>query len=267
MFSSAFWIQPDLVFSEDPAHCLQDLRPFFARLWELVFRKLQQRTYFPDAHTEIGKAHPEKLLLSLLHIRQQLRGQRHAGLNARGKAGIGGLVGCKEPRLPRQAADVRFCQAAFPQRRTNAQFPQCPHPRPVAGIIGRVCPVDHQRISVFFRCFPYLGEYHGLTVVTAVRRVGTDGRIPQNIEGQYFQPETELFADGFCIRKFKRSPALIANYAYNLVKLYNQFYQATPILREENNSLKLFRIQLSRVVARYIAHAMSLLGIAVPEKM
>lgn len=63
------------------------------------------------------------------------------------------------------------------------------------------------------------------------------------------------------------SPALIANYAYNLVKLYNQFYQATPILREENNSLKLFRIQLSRVVARYIAHAMSLLGIAVPEKM
>ncbi|MBO4542529.1 MAG: arginine--tRNA ligase [Bacteroidales bacterium] len=63
------------------------------------------------------------------------------------------------------------------------------------------------------------------------------------------------------------SPALIANYAYNLVKLYNQFYQATPILREENSLLKLFRIQLSRVVARYIAHAMSLLGIAVPEKM
>lgn len=63
------------------------------------------------------------------------------------------------------------------------------------------------------------------------------------------------------------SPAVIANYAYNLVKLYNQFYQATPIFREENAELKLFRIQLSQAVARYVAHAMSLLGIQVPQKM
>ena len=63
------------------------------------------------------------------------------------------------------------------------------------------------------------------------------------------------------------SPALIANYAYSLVKMYNQFYQATPIFKEENALLRLFRLQLSQTVGRFIAHAMSLLGIDVPDKM
>jgi len=63
------------------------------------------------------------------------------------------------------------------------------------------------------------------------------------------------------------SPALIANYTYELVKAYNHFYQDTPVLREENNELKVFRLQLSLYIADVIKYAMSLLGIEVPEKM
>jgi len=63
------------------------------------------------------------------------------------------------------------------------------------------------------------------------------------------------------------SPALIANYAYDLVKAYNHFYQDTPILREENETLRTFRLQLSDFTAKIIKHAMALLGIDVPEQM
>jgi len=63
------------------------------------------------------------------------------------------------------------------------------------------------------------------------------------------------------------SPALIANYAYELVKTYNHFYQDTPVLREENNKLRTYRLQLSLHTASIIKHATSLLGIDVPEQM
>lgn len=63
------------------------------------------------------------------------------------------------------------------------------------------------------------------------------------------------------------SPALIANYTYELVKTYNHFYQDTPILREENPDKRIFRLQLSKVTASIIQKAMKLLGIDVPEQM
>jgi len=63
------------------------------------------------------------------------------------------------------------------------------------------------------------------------------------------------------------SPALVANYAYDLVKEYNQFYQEINILREENLPLKQFRLLLSQTVARTIKTCMGLLGIDVPERM
>ncbi|MDR1592647.1 MAG: arginine--tRNA ligase [Prevotellaceae bacterium] len=63
------------------------------------------------------------------------------------------------------------------------------------------------------------------------------------------------------------SPALIANYAYELAKEYNQFYHDYPILREENSDLKNFRLALSENVSRVIRSAMGLLGIDVPDKM
>ncbi|AJH15901.1 MULTISPECIES: arginine--tRNA ligase [Myroides] len=63
------------------------------------------------------------------------------------------------------------------------------------------------------------------------------------------------------------SPALIANYVYELVREYNSFYQTVSILGEEDAVLKAFRVQLSEKVGMVIKDAFSLLGIAVPDRM
>lgn len=63
------------------------------------------------------------------------------------------------------------------------------------------------------------------------------------------------------------SPALIANYSYELVKLYNGFYQSIQILTEEDVNLRNFRLHLSQNVAKIIRTSMSLLGIDVPNRM
>jgi arginyl-tRNA synthetase len=63
------------------------------------------------------------------------------------------------------------------------------------------------------------------------------------------------------------SPALIANYAYELVKEYNQFYHDYSILREEDAAVRSLRLALSEATSRVVRSAMSLLGIRVPERM
>ena len=63
------------------------------------------------------------------------------------------------------------------------------------------------------------------------------------------------------------SPALIANYVYELTKLFNRFYNEYSILKEENMDLKKFRLQLAKTCAQTIANAMNLMGIRVPERM
>ena len=63
------------------------------------------------------------------------------------------------------------------------------------------------------------------------------------------------------------SPALIANYTYDLVKEYNQFYHDFSILHEDNEQLKVFRLVLSANVAKIVKEGMGLLGIEVPERM
>ena len=63
------------------------------------------------------------------------------------------------------------------------------------------------------------------------------------------------------------SPALIANYTFELVKLYNHFYQSIPILIEENKEVRDMRLVLSRNVAKTINLAMKLIGVRVPERM
>ncbi len=65
----------------------------------------------------------------------------------------------------------------------------------------------------------------------------------------------------------QHSPALIANYTYDLVKEYNSFYQTVSILGEANLETKVFRVLLSAKVAAVIQSAFSLLGIAVPNRM
>jgi arginyl-tRNA synthetase len=63
------------------------------------------------------------------------------------------------------------------------------------------------------------------------------------------------------------SPALVANYTYELVKEYNSFYQTVSILGEEDTDRRTFRVQLSKKVGDTIRSAFGLLGIAVPERM
>ena len=63
------------------------------------------------------------------------------------------------------------------------------------------------------------------------------------------------------------SPALIANYIYDLAKEYNQFYHDCSILKEQDGAVRAFRLLLSATVADVICRGMSLLGIEVPERM
>lgn len=63
------------------------------------------------------------------------------------------------------------------------------------------------------------------------------------------------------------SPALVANYTFDLAKEYNQFYHDHNIMREEDEAIRQFRLDLSYFTANVIRNGMKLLGIEVPEKM
>jgi arginyl-tRNA synthetase len=79
--------------------------------------------------------------------------------------------------------------------------------------------------------------------------------------------QIELYPEVIQNAANNHSPALVANYTYELVKEYNSFYQSVSILGEENRTKKFFRVQLSQKVADTIKSAFKLLGIEVPERM
>lgn len=79
--------------------------------------------------------------------------------------------------------------------------------------------------------------------------------------------QLQLFPEVIQNAAKNHSPALIANYTYDLVKEYNSFYQSVPILGSDNNTEKIFRTQLSAKVSEVIKSAFQLLGINVPERM
>ena len=79
--------------------------------------------------------------------------------------------------------------------------------------------------------------------------------------------QLELFPEVIQNAAQHHSPALLANFTYDLVREYNSFYQAVPILGEANLEKKIFRVQLSKKVADVIASSFKLLGINVPERM
>ncbi len=79
--------------------------------------------------------------------------------------------------------------------------------------------------------------------------------------------QIELFPEVIQNAAQNHSPALIANYTYDLVREYNSFYQTVSILGEEDLDKKIFRVQLSKKVAETIASAFQLMGIEVPERM
>jgi arginyl-tRNA synthetase len=117
-------------------------------------------------------------------------------------------------------------------------------------------------------------QYTHARIQSILRRGKKDG-IGSEIDANYSLEikEKELikqiseFPEAIQIAAAEYSPAQIANYTYDLVKQYNQFYQACPIVAAANEEHKVFRVALSGLAARVIANAMSLLGIQVPERM
>ena len=97
------------------------------------------------------------------------------------------------------------------------------------------------------------------------------GQIPAGIElSEKEERLIQMVADFAAVVKQAGedySPSIIANYTYDLVKEYNQFYHDFSILREENEAVKVFRIALSANVAKVVRLGMSLLGIEVPSRM
>jgi arginyl-tRNA synthetase len=79
--------------------------------------------------------------------------------------------------------------------------------------------------------------------------------------------QLELYPEVIQNAAQNHSPALLANYTYDLVREYNSFYQTVPILGSEVETEKIFRVQLSKKVADTIASSFKLLGINVPERM
>ena len=96
---------------------------------------------------------------------------------------------------------------------------------------------------------------------------GNSGMVELHDKEKQLLKQIELFPEVIQNAAHNHSPALLANYTYDLVREYNSFYQAVPILGEEEASKKIFRVQLSKKVADVIAASFKLLGINVPERM
>ena len=119
-------------------------------------------------------------------------------------------------------------------------------------------------------------QYTYARIQSVLRKAAESGitipeQIPAGIElGEKEEGLIQMVADFAAVVKQAGedySPSIIANYTYDLVKEYNQFYHDYSILREENEAVKVFRIALSANVAKVIRLGMNLLGIEVPSRM
>jgi len=115
----------------------------------------------------------------------------------------------------------------------------------------------HARIRSMLR----KGAENGIDLSAKLPQLSLNEEEKTLINQLYQYPKTVLAAgDNF-------SPALIANYCYDLAKQFNHFYQDTPIFKEEDAAKRLLRLKLSRWVSLVLRSGMGLLGIDVPEKM
>ena len=115
----------------------------------------------------------------------------------------------------------------------------------------------HARIRSMLR----KGAENGIDLAAKLPQLSLNEEEKTLINLLYQYPKTVLSAgDNF-------SPALIANYCYDLAKQFNHFYQDTPIFKEEDATKRLLRLKLSRWVSLVLRSGMRLLGIEVPEKM
>ena len=120
-------------------------------------------------------------------------------------------------------------------------------------------------------------QYTHARIKSILRKADEKG-VPHNADA--VKPESELTPKEVRIIKIlntfpakvaeagaAHSPAVIANFAYELAKEFNQYYHDTPILREENQALLQYRLVLVETIAKVLRKAMSILGIALPERM
>lgn len=115
-------------------------------------------------------------------------------------------------------------------------------------------------------------QYTYARIRSIIRKADFDFSAKSNIEELHEKEkelvkQIELFPEVIQNAAQNHSPALIANYTYDLVKEYNSFYQSVHILGETDLTKKIFRVQLSQKVAEVIKSALTLLGIEVPERM
>ncbi|MFT7898665.1 arginine--tRNA ligase [Tenacibaculum ascidiaceicola] len=114
-------------------------------------------------------------------------------------------------------------------------------------------------------------QYTYARIQSIIRKADFDYSIPVSVELHEKEKELikqlEQYPEVIQQAASNYSPAVIANYTYDLVKEFNSFYQNVSILGEENQDKKVFRVQLSKKVADTIKSAFKLLGIQVPERM
>ena len=114
-------------------------------------------------------------------------------------------------------------------------------------------------------------QYTYARIQSILRKAGAQTEVSNLLELHPKEKELvkqlQLFPEAIQQAGVQYSPALIANYTYELVKSFNSFYQNVSILGADNNEEKSFRIQLSKAVSDVIKTAFNLLGIEVPERM
>lgn len=115
-------------------------------------------------------------------------------------------------------------------------------------------------------------QYTYARIQSILRKADFDYSNPSNLvelheKEKELIKQVQLFPEVIQNAAENHSPALIANYTYDLVKEFNSFYQNVSILGEDDMNKKIFRVQLSNSVSNVIKNAFGLLGINVPERM
>ena len=116
-------------------------------------------------------------------------------------------------------------------------------------------------------------QYTHARIKSVLRKAAEQGMTPEVNGSELLPKEIELvkimagFPDKVVEAAAAHSPALVANYAYNLAKEFNQYYHDVSILREPDGKVRAQRLQLIAAIAKVLVKAMDILGIQLPERM
>jgi len=116
-------------------------------------------------------------------------------------------------------------------------------------------------------------QYTHARIKSVLRKAAAQGMAPAMSGAELLPKEIEMvkimagFPDKVVEAAAAHSPALIANYAYNLAKEFNQYYHDVTILREPDEKVRAQRLMLIATIAKVLVKAMDILGIQLPERM